>query len=603
MYSSIPEMFYLICQKYGSQKPAFKYKQNGIYVEFDYSKLWDRIEKFAIGLLNLGIRNGDRVGIVSENRIEWAIVDVAISTIGAITVPIFPSTTPKQEEYIFNNCQAIAVIVSNSFQLNKILGVVNNVPSIRHIIILDNIEVPNEIAILAKTYDSIIEMGTTLMTQAMRSQIITQSIWKIKPEDILTIIYTSGTTGEPKGVVLTHKNVISNVIASAEVIKFGEDDVFLSFLPWCHSYERTTGYYAAFYCGAVIALAESIDTIPTNIKEIQPTLMTTVPKLLEVIKKRIFSAMEKESLFKRKIFFWAIKVGKGYITSKLKGTIHPLMKSKYKLADRLVFSKIRDKFGLKFLRFVSGGAPLNPEVNLFFWSLGYQVFEGYGLTEASPVVCANRDGDTEIGTVGKPLNGVEIKIADDGEILVRGPNVMQGYWNDPLATKEAIDEDGWLHTGDVGVITQQGNLKITDRKKYIFVNSGGKNIAPQPIENLLCQSKYIDQCVLIGDNREYNTALILPNFDELKRLAETFDIRYDILSELVTNPKIIRTIRDEIDYLQKDLSKFERVRKFALLTESFTVDGGELSPKLSIKRNVVEQKYSELIEQMYKIKE
>jgi long-chain acyl-CoA synthetase len=277
--------------------------------------------------------------------------------------------------------------------------------------------------------------------------------------------------------------------------------------------------------------------------------------------------------------------------------------SKYKLADRLVFSKIREKFGIKYIRFVSGGAPLNPEVNLFFWSLGYQVFEGYGLTEASPVVCANRDDDVEIGTVGKPLNGVEIKIADDGEILVRGPNVMQGYWNDPLATKEAIDEDGWLHTGDVGIITQQGNLKITDRKKYIFVNSGGKNIAPQPIENLLCQSKYIEQCVLIGDNREYNTALILPNFDELKRLAETFDIRYDTLSELVTNPKIIKTIRDEIDYLQKDLSKFERVRKFALLTESFTVDGGELSPKLSIKRNVVERKYSELIEQMYKIKE
>ncbi len=603
MYSSIPEMFYLICQKYGSRKPAFKYKQNGIYVEFDYSELWDRIEKFAIGLLNLGIRNGDRVGIVSENRIEWVIADVAISAIGAITVPIFPSTTPKQEEYIFNNCQAIAVIVSNSFQLNKILGIVNNVLSIRHIIILDNIETSDELAISTKTYDSIIEMGTTLRTQTARHQIITQSIWKIKPEDILTIIYTSGTTGEPKGVVLTHRNVISNVIASAEVIKFGEDDVFLSFLPWCHSYERTTGYYAAFYCGAVIALAESIDTIPINIKEIQPTLMTTVPKLLEVIKKRIFSAMEKESLLKRKIFLWAVNVGKGYITSKLKGTINPLLKSKYKLADRLVFSKIRDKFGVKFLRFVSGGAPLNPEVNLFFWSLGYQVFEGYGLTEASPVVSANRDNDTEIGTVGKPLNGVEIKIVDDGEILVRGPNVMQGYWNDPLATKEAIDEDGWLHTGDVGVITQQGNLKITDRKKYIFVNSGGKNIAPQPIENLLCQSKYIDQCVLIGDNREYNTALILPNFDELKRLAETFDIRYGTLSELVTNPKIIKTIRDEIDYLQKGLSKFERVRKFALLTEPFTVDGGELSPKLSIKRNVVERKYSELIEQMYKMKE
>ncbi|MGC9077796.1 MAG: AMP-dependent synthetase/ligase [Candidatus Kapaibacteriota bacterium] len=601
VYLNLPHLVYSVCEKYKEKKIAFKYKVKGDYVGLTHQELWEKIEDFALGLLSLGFKQNDRIGIVSENRIEWFIVDVAIASIGAITVPIFPSTTPKQEEYIFNDCSATGVIVSNQYQLRKIQEVKNNITSLRHFIILDEIEYKDNLDLSIKSFAEILQIGRTVREKEQRHKIILDKLYTIKPDDILSIIYTSGTTGNPKGVVLTHNNIVSNVLASAKSINFGEDDVFLSYLPWCHAYEHTV-IYAAFSCGALIALAESIETISLNIKEVRPTLMTTVPRLLEIIRKRIFAQISKEGKIKRRIFEWAVEIGKKYtLEKKLNGKHSFVLERKYKLADKLVFSKIREKFGLETIRFVSGGAPLNVDVNLFFWAIGYKVYEGYGLTEASPVVSVTRENDVEFGTVGKPLENVEVKIADDGEILVRGPNVMQGYWNDPQATRTAIDEENWLYTGDVGYITERGNLKITDRKKYIFVNSGGKNISPQMIENVINQSQYVDQCIIIGDNREYNTALILPNFEELKKLAEALEIKYNSVSELVSNQKIIKIIKNDIDRLQKDLSKFERVRKFALLTESFSVDTGELSPKLSVKRHIVERKYSELIEQLYKL--
>lgn len=599
-YCSIPEMIYSICQKYPPIRPAFKFKRNGVYQELGYGEFWDKIEQFAIGLKSLGTNPNDRVGIVSENRIEWPIVDIGVSSIRAITVPIFPTTTPRQMEYIFNDCSASVVIVSTRFQLNKILEVRKNIPSIRHIIVLDEIELDSNTDLSVKTFNSVLNYGNNLRTKEQRHNFIINEIKNIKISDIHTIIYTSGTTGNPKGVVLTQENLLSNIDGSVSAINFTENDIFLSYLPWCHAYERTTGYYSAFYCGALIVLAESIDTVVTNIKEIKPTFMTTVPRLLEIVKKKIFTQISKERFLKQKIFKWAVSVGVEYVTDKFNGKTTYANELKYSIANKLVFSKIREKLGIESITFVSGGAPLNPEANLFFWALGYRVLEGYGLTEASPVVSVTRENDIEIGTVGKPLYNVQVKIAENGEILVRGSNVMRGYWNDPKATHEAIDEDGWLYTGDVGSFTEKGNLKITDRKKFIFVTSGGKNIAPQPIENLIAQSQFVDQCILIGDNREYNTALILPNFEELERLAKNLNINYSSPSELVTNQTIIKIIKNDIDRLQKDLSKFERIRKFSLLTEPFSIDNGEISPKLSIRRHVVERKYSELIESMYK---
>lgn len=600
-FESLPNLVNSICNYYSDKKTAFKYKTNGNWIGLNYLEFWQKIENFALGLLSLGFKPNDRIAIISENRIEWLISDVGISTIGAITVPIFPTTTAKQIEYILNDCSAYGIIVSNQFQLNKIYQVHSNIPSLRHFITFENVE-EEKSDLSIKTFNDIIAIGSTSRGKEKQREIIQSEIDKIKPDDISMLIYTSGTTGNPKGVVLTHKNIISNVVASAKTINFGESDIFFSYLPWCHSYEHTV-LYAAFSRGSTIAIAESIDTISSNIKEIKPTLMTTVPRLLEIIKKRIYSQISKESNLKKKIFDWALKNGKKYVEEKLAGKVPFATRKKYELANKLVFSKIREKLGVEEIRFVSGGAPLHPDVNYFFWALGYKVFEGYGLTEASPVVSVTREDDVEIGTVGKPLENVEIKIAEDGEILVRGPNVMRGYWNDVNATKEAIDENGWLYTGDIGYFTERGNLKITDRKKYIFVNSGGKNISPQVIENILNQSQYIDQCIIIGDNREYNTALILPNFDELKKLAEAIGIKYSSISELTTNDIIIKIIKNDIDRLQKDLSKFEKVRKFALLTETFSIDNGELSPKLSIRRHVVEKKFADLIEQMYKFDE
>jgi len=597
-FDTLPNLVYSVCQHYLDTKVAFRYKANGSWLDLYYRELWEKIENFALGLLSLGFKRNDRIALISENRLEWLFSDVAISLIGAITVPIFPTTSAKQIEFILNDCSAYGIVVLNQFQLNKIYQVHSNIPSLRHFIVFDNVSEEN-FDLSIKSFEEVAQIGRTSKDQVRRQEIVQSLLNSLKPEDICTLIYTSGTTGNPKGVVLTHNNIVSNVEASGKTINFGERDVFLSYLPWCHAYEHTV-LYAAFSRGATIAIAESIDAISLNIKEIKPTLMTTVPRLLEIIRKRINAQMAKESALKRKIFDWACKIGKKYVEEKLSKKPSFITAKKYEVANNLVFSKIRAKFGVEDMRFVSGGAPLHPDVNYFFWALGYKVYEGYGLTEASPVVSVTREDDVEIGTVGKPLENVEVKIAEDEEILVRGPNVMRGYWNDMQATSEAIDEDGWLYTGDIGYITERGNLKITDRKKYIFVTSGGKNISPQLIENIINQSQYVDQCIIIGDNREYNTALILPNFEELKKLAEAIGIEYSSISELVSNEKIIKIIKNDIDRLQKDLSKFERVRKFALLTETFSIDNGELSPKLSIRRHVVEKKFADLIDQMYK---
>ena len=589
-FSTIPEMFIKICRKYGNSKAAYKFKRDGKYVSLTHEALRENVENFAMGLMDLGIRAGDRVGIISENRIEWIVADYAITGLGAIDVPIFPTLTSKQEEYIFNDCQATALLVSNNFQLGKVMEFKDNIPSIRHIIVMNNEFDTRDPAV--KSMTSVIKRGSEIKAKEEREMFFEDLCSKSKPDDVLTLIYTSGTTGNPKGVMLTNKNLVSNISSIKKVHLFDEHDTFLSFLPLCHAYERTTGYYACFGTGATSALAESLETVGANILEAHPTIMTTVPRLLEIVKRKIFLSMEKESAAKQKIFNWAVDIGKKYVQARRTGKIPITLKTQYKIADKLVFSKIRQKTGGRLDRFISGGAALSDEVCEFFMAAGFYVLEGYGLTESSPVVTVNLKESMEIGTIGKPLPDVEVKIAADGEILVRGDLVMKGYWNDEEATNEAIDEDGWLYTGDVGSFTEMGNVKITDRKKNIFVSSGGKNIAPQPIENVLSRSNYIEHVVLIGDKKEYITALITPDFEELKRLAKSFNFKYKTDTELITCEKCIVAIKKDIDALQKDFAKYERVRKFKLLSQPFTIENGELTPKMSIKRHVVERKYS-----------
>ncbi|MDT3738992.1 MAG: long-chain fatty acid--CoA ligase [Candidatus Kapabacteria bacterium] len=598
-YKSIPEMFVELCRKSEDlEKPAFRYKQNGEWTTISHSKLLADVSCLAISIMELGIRKGDRVGIVSENRIEWIISSFAVNMIGAIDVPLFPILTASQEEDIFRDCRATAVIVSNNFQLEKVMEFKDNLKSLRQIIIINDEYDSKDVFV--HSFSDLLSRGCSLRSFEERMKLLKAQIDKIQPDDLLTLIYTSGTTGDPKGVMLSHGNLLSNISGTSRVLPDLPNHESLLYLPMCHSYERTAGFYSLFFAGTPIALAESIESVPANILEIRPTMMTTVPKLLETMKKKVYISMDKESKITKDIFNWAVKTGTKKSRLQQRGKSNPFINAQYMIADKLVLSKIRAKLGGRMRLLVSGGAPLPVEAAEFFQAIGITVLQGYGLTEASPVVSATRYDNNELGTIGQPLYNVEIKIAGDGEILVKGPNVMKGYWEDEEATDKAIDPDGWLYTGDIGEYTAKGNLKITDRKKNLFISKGGKNIAPQPIENIIAQSRYIDNCILIGDNREYITALINPNFDQLKVLAEGFGIEFSNNSGLIINPKIVEYIKQEIDFYQKDLSKFERIRKFQLLSEPFTINGGELSPKMSIKRHIVERKYSDLIEMMYR---
>lgn len=596
-YKTIPEAFIKVCEKYGDMKPAYMFKKDGKYVALTYTSLREIVESFAAGLLEMGIGKGDRVGIISENRIEWIAADFAVTCIGAVDVPIFPTHTARQEEFIFNNCGAVAIIVSNNYQLKKLQEVRGNIPSLKHIIVMNKDYIADDPSIISMS--EVINSGNAFMSAKERREKLTELALSVRPDELLTLIYTSGTTGNPKGVMLTNQNIMSNVSQIIDTKLILEQDLLLSYLPLCHAYERTTGYYSAFALGSVVALAESIESVGANLTEAKPTLVTTVPRLLEIIKRKIFTNIEKESKAKRKIFYWAMDVAAKYLDASEKNIVTIPLRTKYLVADKLVYSKIKAKTGGRLKKFVSGGAALPEDVCRFFLSIGIIVIEGYGLTEASPVVSVNTLENLESGSIGSPLPGVEVKIAYDGELLVRGKNVMKGYWNDPEATADCIDREGWLYTGDIGKFTEKGNIKITDRKKNIIVSSGGKNIAPQPIENVLSQSLYIEHVLLVGDRREYITALITPDYEQLKKFAGELGIKYENESELIINEKIVGAIKRDIDKLQKDHAKYERVRKFKLLSQPFSVENGELTPKLSIRRHVVENKYSDFIEEMY----
>ncbi len=596
-FSTIAEMFLARTRtEENTSKPVYSRKAAGKYEKITYKQLREMTECFAIGLLEIGVKRGDRVGIISENRLEWPIVSFAISCIGAADVPIFPMLSAKQVEYIYENCGAICIIVSNAFQLGKVLKALPQLPELRHIIVMNDDAKGSHY--LVKTMSQIMMIGNEAMPPEERSNYFASMAAQVEPDNLVSIIYTSGTTGNPKGVMLTHRNLCANIFSTLQAIPITSQDVFLSYLPLCHSYERTAGFYCSFASGAVTAFAESIERVPDNIREVQPTILTSVPQLFERIRHRTLASIEKESPAKKKIFAWALRIGAQYILKQREhGNIGVLLEMQYRLADKLVFSKIRERLGGRLRLFVSGGASLPVETAVFFALLGFAIIEGYGLTESSPILTANRQGSEEIGTVGKPLANVEIQLADDGEILARGPNIMKGYWNDLTSTDEAIDKDGWLHTGDVGVFSSSGNLKITDRKKHIFVSSGGKNITPLPIESAVAQSKYVEYCILIGEKREFCCALIAPNFTELKNELQEIANLPD--RELASHSLAYTLIEKEIAERLADFAKYERIRRFVILAEPLTIETGELTPKYSVKRKSVEAKYADAIKKLY----
>ncbi len=595
-FSTMTEMFEKITAKYANEtRPMLMYKSEKQYRTVLHREYRQQVELCACGLDALGVQQGDTLAIIAENRPEWIVADMAMISLGAVNVPIYPTLTPKQIEFIFNDAGVKIAIVSNALQLGKVMKIFGDVKSLQHCIVMTDAAAGQDERVMS--FSKVYELGRERLHGT--PTLFEESLKRAKPEDLLTIIYTSGTTGNPKGVMLTHANMASNVQASAQAIPFGPDDLLLSFLPLCHSFERMAGYYTAMACGVTVAYAESVETVRDNLLEVKPTVVTTVPRLFERIHSRIMKQVDSSPPLRQRIFHWALNLGRAYARAKKQGSVSTALTLKKAVADRLVFSKLQQRTGGRMRFFVSGGAALPKQLGEFFEAVGIQIIEGYGLTETSPVLCVNRLDDYKFGTVGRPIPGVEIKIAADGEILARGPNIMHGYYNNPAATAEVIDADGWFHTGDVGMFDTEGHLMITDRKKHLFVTSGGKNIAPQPIENHFAESKYIDQFVLIGDGRMFLTALIVPEFEALKEWARGRGPGFSTEAELVANVEVRKMFQAEIDTIQKDLPNYERVRRFELLPEALTVENGEITPTLKVKRKIVEQKYAHLIEKMY----
>jgi long-chain acyl-CoA synthetase len=597
-FKTIPQLFQIITKDFakGRDRAVLKYKTGDQWKEISYNELYRDTENFALGLAELGVKRNDKVAIIAENRPEWVYSDMAILGLGGVDVPLYPISTSETIEFCLNNSESVGIIVSNKFQLNKVLKIKNNCKNLRFIIVMNNAEKGNERDVFS--FSEIQSKGLEFAKD--HSDYFSESSKLTRENELCTIIYTSGTTGEPKGVMLTHKNICSNIKGAHDIFDIGETDIFLSFLPLCHIFERMGGYYTAFSGGSIIAYAESIEKIASNMEEIHPTILTAVPRLFERMYSKIKRNVETQPEKKQKIFNWAIEIGKEFQVAKKSGHPVPIFLSlKHKLADRLVFHKLREKTGGKLRFFISGGAALARELGLFFEAAGILIIEGYGLTESSPVIAANRLNDYKFGTVGKTMPGVEIKIAKDGEILAYGPNIMQGYYKNKKETEETI-KDGWLYTGDIGVFDAEGFLIITDRKKHLFKTSGGKYIAPTPIENMFLASKYIDQFILIGDRRMFLSALIVPDYEALKEYADANRIQYKNLEELVEMKQIYELLDKEMDIFQKKLANFERVRKFAILDKPFTIETGELTPSLKIKRKVVEERYKDLIEDMYK---
>jgi long-chain acyl-CoA synthetase len=570
------------------EKPALLVKREKQYRPITYTELGRRVYALARALHELGVRKGDRVAILAENCPEWAITDWATLCLGAITVPIYPTLTAPQVGEILRDSEPKALVVSDKKQRRKACEAVEGTGLNPQMICIEpdsSSETPN--------FEQMLNQPGTLTESALRALVEAS-----QPEDIVTFIYTSGTTGEPKGAMLTHRNLISNIEAVLELIDWRPDDVFLSFLPLSHVFERMGGHFLPIYAGLTIAYAESLFTLANDMVEVKPTMMLGVPRFYASVMDRILASVRQMPPLRQKLFYRMLEVGKVYAQCWREGRSAPLgIRLQQAVLDKLVAAKIRERVGGRLRYFVSGGAALPKEVAEFFHAFGILIIEGYGLTETSPVLTVNPPNAPRFGSVGKPIRGVEIKIAEDGEILARGPNIMLGYYKKPEATAAAIDPDGWFHTGDVGHIDADGYLYITDRKKDILVLANGKNVAPQPIENLLKQSELVQEAVVYGDGMSAPVALIVPNIDALRAFAKQEGIEADG-DALLNHDAIQRRFRQELERVNRELADFQRIKGFRLISKPFSIETGELTPTLKVKRRVVAEKYAHLLQEM-----
>jgi len=589
---TINQLFFDAVERY-QQPDALRWKVRGIWEPVSHATILERVRHTALGLAQLGIVAEDRVAILSENRPEWLIADYACLCRSITDVPIYPTLPAEQISYLLNDSGAKAIFVSTADQARKIAAVRHEVPGVLHVIGFsatrdDGCDLTlAELEALGKAQDS-----------ADRAATFRQEALAVSPDQLITLIYTSGTTGNPKGVMLTQDNLHSNVVATRNSVPVSISDVALSFLPLSHIFERMGDYYL-FASGVRIAYAESIDTVPVNMSEVKPTLMMSVPRLYEKIYARVVENAMAGGGAKKRIFLWAKGVGERWSDEQLAGRAPGgLLALQYRIADTLVFSKLRERTGGNLRFFVSGGAPLSPDIAKFFYSAGLIILEGYGLTETSPVISANTIEQYQLGSVGKPIAGVEVMIAPDGEILSRGPHIMKGYYNRPDATAESIDEGGWFRTGDIGEL-RDGFLRITDRKKDIIVTANGKNIAPQPIENRLKGNKYVSQAVMIGDKRTFPVVLVVPNWDQLEGWAGRKGIVWTARAELLAMPTINAKMEQEVRSQLVGLASYETPRKVLLLEHDFSIERNELTPTLKVKRRVIDNTYQREIDALY----
>ncbi len=555
------------------------------------AEFYRRVGRLHLALGRLGLRRGDCCALLSENRWEWAVADFAMMTAGIVSVPIYPTLTAEQIHYLLADSASRSIFVSGMAQREKIDSIRKRLPSLDNILSFETAGSGP----LSRVFSVVNLIGNEPLQEDERKQ-LDAAIAAVRPEDLASIIYTSGTTGTPKGVMLTHSNIVSNVRDSAP--EFHAGDVALSFLPLCHIYERTLDY--AYYAyGITVAHCGSIEAVPEALQQVRPTLVAAVPRFFEKSYRRVMDRMAEAPPLRQKLFQWALKAGFESLPYRTENMPLPFgLKLKLAVADRLVFSKLRERLGGRIRQFFSGAAPLARELMEFFWAVGLPVLEGYGLTETAPVVACNRLESFRFGTVGKPLRNVEVRLADDGEILVRGPNVMKGYYNKAQETAEAFD-DGWFRTGDIGRIDADGFLSIIDRKKDLLKTSGGKYVTPQPIENKLRNNPYIADAVVIAEGRKFPSALIIPNFAQVERYARERGISYGSTAELARHPQVVELLEEQVRMVCSDLAQYEQIKKIAVLEREFTIEAGEITPSLKVRRREVERRYQDVIERIY----
>lgn len=591
--TTLPALFLDAVDRFGSGQPAFRRLVTADTAnDVSYAEAFERVREVSAALAARGLERGDRIAILSQNRVEWALADYGGLCAGIVVVPVYPTLTAEQVGFILADSGAKLVFVSDAEQADKVLEAAAECPQDISLVAFEA-EAASGREGLA-TWDAFVAAGreaaATSSVEAFRERALSAG-----PHDVATVLYTSGTTGQPKGVMLTHNNIASNVWAVSQVLMVDRSDLTVSFLPLSHILQRM-GDYLFFSAGCTIGYPRSLETVIADIGALRPTVVVAVPRIFE----KIYNGVMDASGLKKKLIDWAAGVADRAADLSLVGEAPGgVLALQYRIADKLVFGKVKAAVGGRLRFFVSGGGPLAPALNRFFYSIGLTIYEGYGLTETSPVTNVNTPEDFRIGTVGPPVAGTEVRIAEDGEILLRGPQVMKGYYNNPEATASAIDDEGWFATGDIGKLDPDGYLRITDRKKDIIVTAGGKNIAPQPIENRLKTHPLVEQAVMVGDRRRYCSLLVVPAFPALEAWASSEGISWGSRRELTTDPKVVAHVESELFGMLADLASYERPKKVALLEEEFTTENGFLTPTLKVKRSVVRERLAQVIDDLY----